>query len=609
MKENQCNRTVICKGLTKMALYSEDEFKSTAIQFWNPHTVDAINQVLQKWDDEGLPEEAIMEIDYDVPCEPTFEAHGYIKYKQTIIADAYRLKELPADLDVLSKALRSVREVTPSIRTVYGSATRNLASFGGEVTLQTPKKKLKVPSHIVREEEVKVPLTPGSVVLVERVPPGTQGTLGQWIQKLPGNITSAYQVLSVALQLDNLFKLIVAGGLDGNLKAIVDTNIITVPSATTINCYGQEISTYGYIPYLTNSLRLKQGSHHTSIQDPLAVIRYVLSLALALDAPVAGYISPIYGQLDVHDFSSPLKSYLEFAPSLVPTAHVATTSLTCSASTCPNATAIFNRLVGREKFLHRRTQQHLQFFERAEGSYPKEVEQLVEATKRYLTWRYYHDKELAENRTPQLDKYLTDVKAAAASTIPLPQVGKIWSLHNLYVDTLPGQLQDNLNACKFQIEASGKGSSREALAGARPVTPSDLGNPTVNVQAKIPTLARTIKASGPQTINGVRLLKVSSQRGRDQFTVEKEGKQHTYSPEQLKEVFNITPYTYITVSGANLFPKGPSGMVTLVTPEGDKVVNMSDLRVYPSNTCTTSHELIHHLNALIILGLMMGIMN
>lgn len=328
-----------------------ESLRQILAKFWNPNLTDAVRRLLQEWDSDGLPSAVTVERDYDVPCSTEYQAYGHIRIGDTVIADIYRYVELPSNLDEMIKGLRSVREVNPSARTIYSLAAHSLVTATDRAFGVTD------PGHVLLVE--RVPLDQGSAyeeskdhpfrkVSLEVPTPSGSMLLRDWVQTLPGTVGGAYQLLSVSLQLDNLFNLLVETGFDGNLESIAYTHVVPVNTNATVSCYGVEIATYGSVPFLTNCLHLKRGPAHDSIRDPRAILRHVLSMAIVMESPVAKIILPIRNSLDTRSFTSPLDTYIEFAPSLASTSEqkraAKTVSLSCRSSICEDADTLYDQL-------------------------------------------------------------------------------------------------------------------------------------------------------------------------------------------------------------------------------------------------------------------------
>lgn len=552
-------------------MYSEAEFKRVLSQNWNPHTVDVMKRLLQEWDSQGLPTNVTVQEDFKTPCKPEYVAHGHVLVGQEIVADAYLYKELPAHLVENAQALRSVREVLPTLRFIYGKAENHLRN-----------------TLIAGEGEHK-----GHLILTERVPQPSHGTLGEWVTKLSDNVPGLNRLLAFALQLDYLWTLLIEEGFDGNLDALTDVQAIKVDSEAVVTCYGADIKTHGYMPFVTNTLRLRKGEPTEAAKDPRAILKYVLNMTVLKSAPVAELATNVRKSLDTIDFTSPLKAYFGISSYLPAEGGK---PLSCKAIYCADTNTLYNILKG--KGVEQQAARHLEFFQRAEGAFPKEVQELVDEMKRYLTWRYYHDEAWAATRVEDIDAYLMDAKAAGAVSVPVPQVSQIQGYQKLYADTLPQLIKNNLEACRATSETKG-----------RPFTKEDIGNTDLNVHITHDMLMSGVDTVGFATFPfGSETLTVTGYNADDDgdmfYRLNVNGQEEYVSDTELQARYGYNPYINIVVSGADVQPTQDVDSVMVWYQGQNSRYGMSGLTVYPKGPCDIDSDVTHHLNAIVILSLM-----
>src|SRR6185503_963985 len=103
-------------------------------QFWNPSSVDAVSRLLTDWDAHKVPANVSVVEDYQTPCQPDYTAYGHVMVDNVRVADAFRYVQPIENLTVTMAALRLVREVTPTLRMIFGAFPGSFSTFGGEGT-------------------------------------------------------------------------------------------------------------------------------------------------------------------------------------------------------------------------------------------------------------------------------------------------------------------------------------------------------------------------------------------------------------------------------------------------------------------------------------------
>jgi hypothetical protein len=565
-----------------MADYSETTFRTTLASFWNPNNTDAMGRLIREWDTGVIPPGVTIERDFKIECNPQYAALGHIKFGQTSVASLVRYREKQTSFDSIINGLRSIRSVTPTIRAIYGVSKKNFSQFGES-----------------REEK-------GIVLMVERIPVESEGTLDTWVVQLSNKAINSHRLLSLAMQVNYLYTLLIQEGFVANPQIVSKLHVIRVQDDATVSCFGKEIKTFGYVPFLINSMELEKADTSEKIddpkrRDPKVILSYVLDMASIKDAPVAAITDKIRGQLDMYDFSTPGQVYIDIAPELVSTRKNET--LSCIAAQCQNANAVYQILTGYESFMKTQAAAHLEFFDRTKGTIPSDIASVVAQTRRYIIWRYYHDDEWTRYRSADIDAYLTqDEKSALASTMDFAPRGDVWILQQKYIGELPSILEANEKVCSSKTKTNSKGEcSRPIRTKSEGKLPSDIGSTQVNVQLMFDSLAYDIKMSkadfssfdvdlGEPTV--VRFVDA-----RDGVYIDIDGYQWTYDDLQKQ---GYDPYTYRTMSGSSLKESSSPDTVLISSDYGMIPVPTDNVVVFDRND---SGVLGSQLNAAIVLSL------
>lgn len=556
-----------------MAVYNENEFKVLLRQFWNPNTVEAMGRIIMEWDSNGLPPGVTVEDDNELQCDIRYDAYGQIKYGNEIVASIYRYGKISETIDVLINKINNVRKITPTLRVIYGVGTD-----GGYFSKFADA-------------------TPGKVVLMERVPVQSMGTIEEWVSTLPGDASSAYALISLAYQINYLFDLLVMEGFNGDLDALADVQVIEVPKNSTIECYDKEIQTYGVMPFLVNTLRLKIDKRVDDV-PVTAILNHVLSIASTSDSKIADVINPIRRRLDTIDFTVLLNGYLEIAPDLVVDQESADREiLTCTQFTCKDAAFIYNMLKGKNQFLTILAQKHIEFLNRARtGNYDPEIEDLVRDMTSYLIYKYKTQPSGA-GTIPEIKRQFELIQQPQQSVLKIdkedklppqpPSIDKIW----LYEQKYQQLLTQNFNADK-----------EECTLVPIPFTDAHFNNSKVNAKVVFDSLKYDIEMNKREgktfTIKTKDKLISLVGVNKDGY-ITSEGKQLTAG-----DLYSLgyDVYHYSVISGSDI-SKGPQpDTATVTTDRGPIVIPIANIGVYDSN-CSNgrSSKLI---NTYILLTLM-----